>query len=47
MSLLNLFYCMCAGHIQYLSTIIKDDRKSFRKKYGVQYILDIVRAYYT
>lgn len=34
------------GHIQYLSTIIKDDRKFFRKKYGVQYFLDIIRAYY-
>ncbi|GFR76164.1 neurobeachin-like protein 1 [Elysia marginata] len=34
------------GHIQYLSTIIKDDRKFFRKKYGVQFFLDIVRQYY-
>ncbi|RUS76849.1 hypothetical protein EGW08_015382, partial [Elysia chlorotica] len=35
------------GHIQYLSTIIKDDRKFFRKKYGVQFFLDIVRQYYS
>ncbi|OWF44124.1 neurobeachin-like protein 1 isoform X3 [Mizuhopecten yessoensis] len=35
------------GHIQYLSTIIKDDRKYFRKKFGVQYILDVVRTYYS
>ncbi|KAK7111968.1 hypothetical protein V1264_011504 [Littorina saxatilis] len=35
------------GHIQYLSTIIKDEKKFFRKKYGVQYFLDIIRAYYT
>ncbi|XP_067686159.1 neurobeachin-like protein 1 [Haliotis asinina] len=35
------------GHIQYLSTIIKDDRKYFRKKYGVQYILDTIRTYYS
>lgn len=35
------------GHIQYLSTIIKDDRKFFRKKYGVQFFLDIIRTYYT
>ncbi|BFZ22107.1 hypothetical protein BsWGS_25146 [Bradybaena similaris] len=34
------------GHIQYLSTIIKDDRKYFRKKYGVQFLLDVIRAYY-
>ncbi|GAB1600529.1 neurobeachin-like protein 1 isoform X2 [Argonauta hians] len=35
------------GHIQYLATIIKDDRKLFRKKYGVQYILDVIRTYYS
>ncbi|ESO94157.1 hypothetical protein LOTGIDRAFT_232423 [Lottia gigantea] len=34
------------GHIQYLNTIIKDDRKYFRKKYGVQYILDVIKTYY-
>ncbi|CAG5122759.1 unnamed protein product, partial [Candidula unifasciata] len=34
------------GHIQYVSTIIKDDRKYFRKKYGVQFLLDVIRAYY-
>ncbi|KAH9489603.1 Neurobeachin-like protein 1 [Bulinus truncatus] len=35
------------GHIQYLNTIIKDDKKYFRKKYGVQFFLDIIRAYYS
>ncbi|XP_012936084.1 neurobeachin-like protein 1 [Aplysia californica] len=35
------------GHIQYLSTIIKDDRKYFRKKYGVQFFLDVIRTYYS
>ncbi|XP_074640856.1 neurobeachin-like protein 1 isoform X2 [Tubulanus polymorphus] len=35
------------GHIQYLSTIIKDDRKFFRKKYGVQFMLDIIRTHYS
>lgn len=34
------------GHIQYLSTIIKDDRKLFRKKFGVQFLLDVVRKHY-
>uniref|UniRef100_A0A4W3HRR0 Neurobeachin-like protein 2 n=1 Tax=Callorhinchus milii TaxID=7868 RepID=A0A4W3HRR0_CALMI len=34
------------GHIQYLSTIIKDNRKLFRKKYGVQFLLDTIRMYY-
>jgi len=37
---------VCAGHIQYLITIIKKDRKHFRKKYGVQCVLDIIRLYY-
>ncbi|XP_075464697.1 neurobeachin-like protein 1 isoform X2 [Ascaphus truei] len=35
------------GHIQYLSTIIKDSRKHFRKKYGVQFLLDTIRIYYS
>ncbi|KAM8934102.1 neurobeachin-like protein 1 [Pelodytes ibericus] len=35
------------GHIQYLSTIIKDSRKLFRKKYGVQFLLDTIRVYYS
>eukprot|EP00095_Tigriopus_kingsejongensis_P009861 snap_masked-scaffold853_size88743-processed-gene-0.4 protein:Tk09861 transcript:snap_masked-scaffold853_size88743-processed-gene-0.4-mRNA-1 annotation:"neurobeachin-like protein 1 isoform x3" len=34
------------GHIQYLSTIIKDDRKLFRKKFGVQFLLDVIRKHY-
>lgn len=34
------------GHIQYLSTIIKDDRKFFRKKFGVQFLLDVIRKHY-
>ncbi|KAJ4920566.1 hypothetical protein JOQ06_022127 [Pogonophryne albipinna] len=35
-----------AGHIQYMSTVIKDNRKLFRKKYGVQFLLDAIRLYY-
>ncbi|XP_007499793.2 neurobeachin-like protein 2 isoform X6 [Monodelphis domestica] len=35
------------GHIQYLSSIIKEHRQKVRKKYGVQYILDSVRAHYS
>uniref|UniRef100_A0AAR2KCX7 Neurobeachin-like protein 2 n=1 Tax=Pygocentrus nattereri TaxID=42514 RepID=A0AAR2KCX7_PYGNA len=30
------------GHIQYMSTVIKDSRKQFRKKYGVQFLLDTI-----
>lgn len=34
------------GHIQYICTIIKDDRKFFRKKYGIQFFLDTIRQFY-
>uniref|UniRef100_A0A8D0HDG0 Neurobeachin-like protein 2 n=1 Tax=Sphenodon punctatus TaxID=8508 RepID=A0A8D0HDG0_SPHPU len=34
------------GHIQYLSTIVKDSRRVFRKKYGVQFLLDTIRIFY-
>jgi hypothetical protein len=34
------------GHIQYLSTLIKDDRKFFRKKFGIQFFLDVIRIHY-
>ncbi|KAL1022209.1 hypothetical protein UPYG_G00023730 [Umbra pygmaea] len=34
------------GHIQYISTVIKDNRKQFRKKYGLQFLLDTIRLYY-
>lgn len=42
---LVLFICN-AGHIQYMSTVIKDNRKQFRKKYGVQFLVDTIRLYY-
>ena len=34
------------GHIQYVSTIIKDDKKYFRKKYGVQFLLDVIKTFF-
>lgn len=40
----NLFV---AGHVQYISTVIKDDRRYFRKKYGVQFLLDVIRQYHS
>lgn len=43
--LVCLFICN-AGHIQYMSTVIKDNRKQFRKKYGVQFLVDTIRLYY-
>ncbi|KAJ9577825.1 hypothetical protein L9F63_025312, partial [Diploptera punctata] len=35
------------GHVQYISTVIKDDRKYFRKRYGIQFLLDVIRQYYS
>ncbi|KAL9909105.1 neurobeachin-like protein 1 isoform 2-T2 [Glossina fuscipes fuscipes] len=35
------------GHVQYLSAMIKNDRKYFRKKFGIQYFLDVIRQYYS
>lgn len=35
------------GHIQYLSTIIKDNHKYFRKQYGVQFLLDTIQMFYS
>ncbi|XP_063234189.1 neurobeachin-like protein 1 isoform X2 [Bacillus rossius redtenbacheri] len=34
------------GHVQYISTVIRDDRKFFRKRYGVQFLLDVIRQHY-
>ena len=35
------------GHIQYLSTIIKDNPEYFRRHFGTEFILDVIRTYYT
>ena len=37
---------MQIGHIQYISTLVMADRKYFRKKFGVQFFLDVVRQHY-
>lgn len=34
------------GHIQYISAIIKNDRKYFRKHFGVQFMLDLIEQYF-
>ena len=41
------FFLFQIGHIQYLSTLIKDDRKFFRKKFGIQFLLDVIRVHYS
>ncbi len=35
------------GHVQYVSTIVRDDRKFFRKKFGVQFLLDVIKKHYS
>ncbi|XP_069501900.1 neurobeachin-like protein 2 isoform X3 [Ambystoma mexicanum] len=42
----NSDFAVRLGHIQYLSSIIKDHKQKIRKKYGVQYILDSMRKHY-
>ncbi|XP_060060817.1 neurobeachin-like protein 2 isoform X4 [Erinaceus europaeus] len=34
------------GHIQYISSIVREHRQRLRKKYGVQFILDALRMHY-
>lgn len=34
------------GHIQYVSSIVREHRQKLRKKYGVQFILDALRTHY-
>ena len=35
------------GHLQYLSTLIKDGPSRFREKFGVKFLLDVIRLYYS
>uniref|UniRef100_A0A182W0M1 DUF4704 domain-containing protein n=1 Tax=Anopheles minimus TaxID=112268 RepID=A0A182W0M1_9DIPT len=35
------------GHVQYISTIIKDDRKYFRRHFGIQFVLDVIHEHFT
>ncbi|XP_021574806.1 neurobeachin-like protein 2 [Carlito syrichta] len=35
------------GHIQYMSSIVREHRQKLRKKYGVQFILDALRIHYS
>lgn len=34
------------AHIQYLSSVIKKGKQSMKRRYGVQYMLDTIRAFY-
>ncbi|XP_034144562.1 neurobeachin-like protein 2 isoform X2 [Esox lucius] len=39
-------FAVCLGHVQYLSSVIRDGKQRMRRKYGVQYILDTIRTHY-
>ncbi|XP_071791552.1 neurobeachin-like protein 1 [Asterias amurensis] len=39
-------FALRIGHIQYISTVIKDEKKRFRRNFGVQYLLDAIWTYY-
>ncbi|XP_047454573.1 neurobeachin-like protein 2 isoform X2 [Mugil cephalus] len=40
-------FAVCLAHVQYLSSVINKSRQRMRRKYGVQYILDTIRTYYS
>ncbi|XP_076122113.1 neurobeachin-like protein 2 isoform X1 [Alosa pseudoharengus] len=40
-------FAVCLGHVQYLSTVLKESKPRTRRKYGVQYILDSIRTHYS
>ncbi|KAM9488840.1 neurobeachin-like protein 2 isoform 2-T2 [Clarias gariepinus] len=40
-------FAVCLGHMQYLSSVLKEGKQKTRKKYGVQYILDSIRSHYS
>ena len=35
------------GHAQYVAQLVRADRKYFRKKFGVQFLLDVMRQHYS
>ncbi|XP_074539600.1 neurobeachin-like protein 2 isoform X1 [Halichoeres trimaculatus] len=40
-------FAVCLAHVQYLSTVINKGKQRMKRKYGVQYILDTIRSYYS
>ncbi|KAI4887748.1 hypothetical protein NFI96_031408 [Prochilodus magdalenae] len=40
-------FAVCLGHVQYLSSVLKESKLRTRRKYGVQYILDSIRSHYS
>ncbi|XP_044063308.1 neurobeachin-like protein 2 isoform X3 [Siniperca chuatsi] len=40
-------FAVCQAHVQYLSSVINKGKQRMKRKYGVQYILDTIRTYYS
>uniref|UniRef100_A0A3P8V3W9 Neurobeachin-like protein 2 n=1 Tax=Cynoglossus semilaevis TaxID=244447 RepID=A0A3P8V3W9_CYNSE len=40
-------FAVSLAHIQYLSSVIKKGKQSMKRRYGVQYMLDTIRAFYS
>ncbi|XP_026225786.1 neurobeachin-like protein 2 isoform X2 [Anabas testudineus] len=40
-------FAVCLAHVQYLSSVINKSKQRMKRKYGVQYILDTIRTYYS
>lgn len=46
-NIITLCIYIFLGVVKILYVLIKNDRKSFRKRFGIQYFLDTIRTYYT
>lgn len=46
-NILIFFFFFLLGVVKLIYLLIKNDRKAFRKRFGVQYFLDTIRTYYT
>lgn len=40
------FTVILLGHIQYICTVVKEDRRFYRRRYGVQFVLDTISQYH-
>ncbi|XP_011603991.2 neurobeachin-like protein 2 isoform X2 [Takifugu rubripes] len=40
-------FAVCLAHLQYLSSVINKAKQRMKRKYGVQYVLDTIRTYYS
>lgn len=41
----SIFVLLRLGHAQFLHYFIKKDKKFFKKRFGVQFLLDVIRKY--